>query len=191
MCCWSWGSLYSLRNAAVSRIISLLCQCLLLVGDKKVPSADTRLHPKLGVFSVHAVSPQAQFLNLLLCRCFQLSYLEKHPEEAQEDSAGSAPRRNPSLLNHGFPLSVSALVSFRRAPFRGLLPGLKVWTLTSRIHLCDGWFALARTRFCANNGCCNQSYWWTTKCNRVSGLVVHNALKSKALVKETTAKMSL
>lgn len=67
----------------------------------------------------------AQFLNLLLCRCFQLSYLEKHPEEAQEDSAGSAPRRNPSLLNHGFPLSVSALVSFRRAPFRGLLPGLK------------------------------------------------------------------
>ncbi|KAM4587145.1 SH2 domain-containing protein 5 isoform 4-T7 [Odontesthes bonariensis] len=67
----------------------------------------------------------AQFLNLLLCRCFQLSYLEKHPEEAQEDSVGSAPRRNPSLLNHGFPLSVSALVSFRRAPFRGLLLGSK------------------------------------------------------------------
>ncbi|XP_070697681.1 SH2 domain-containing protein 5 isoform X2 [Pempheris klunzingeri] len=67
----------------------------------------------------------AQFLNLLLCRCFQLSYLEKHPEEAQDDSVGSAPRRNPSLLNHGFPLSVSALVSFRRAPFRGLLPGTK------------------------------------------------------------------
>ncbi|XP_074530087.1 SH2 domain-containing protein 5 isoform X1 [Halichoeres trimaculatus] len=67
----------------------------------------------------------AQFLNLLLCRCFQLSYLEKHPEEAQEDSVGSLPRRNPSLLNHGFPLSVSALVSFRRAPFRGLLPGTK------------------------------------------------------------------
>ncbi|KAM9362215.1 SH2 domain-containing protein 5 [Symphorus nematophorus] len=67
----------------------------------------------------------AQFLNLLLCRCFQLSYLEKHPEEAQEDSAGAMPRRNPSLLNHGFPLSVSALVSFRRAPFRGLLPGTK------------------------------------------------------------------
>ncbi|XP_035518697.1 SH2 domain-containing protein 5 [Morone saxatilis] len=67
----------------------------------------------------------AQFLNLLLCRCFQLSYLEKHPEEAQEDSAGSTPRRNPSLLNHGFPLSVSALVSFRRAPFRGWLPGTK------------------------------------------------------------------
>lgn len=67
----------------------------------------------------------AQFLNLLLCRCFQLSYLEKHPEEAQQDSAGQTPRRNPSLLNHGFPLSVSALVSFRRAPFRGLLPGTK------------------------------------------------------------------
>ncbi|XP_054906407.1 SH2 domain-containing protein 5 isoform X2 [Poeciliopsis prolifica] len=62
----------------------------------------------------------AQFLNLLLCRCFQLLYLEKHPEEAQESSNGSLPQRNPSLLNHGFPLSVSALVSFRRAPFRGL-----------------------------------------------------------------------
>ncbi|KAE8298240.1 SH2 domain-containing protein 5 [Larimichthys crocea] len=70
-------------------------------------------------------SRAAQFLNLLLCRCFQLSYLEKHPEEAQEDSAGPMPRRNPSLLNHGFPLSVSALVSFRRAPFRGFLPGTK------------------------------------------------------------------
>ncbi|XP_058488756.1 SH2 domain-containing protein 5 [Solea solea] len=67
----------------------------------------------------------AQFLNLLLCRCFQLSYLEKHPEEAQGESGGSLPRRNPSLLNHGFPLSVSALVSFRRAPFQGLLPGHK------------------------------------------------------------------
>uniref|UniRef100_A0A3Q3IR49 PID domain-containing protein n=1 Tax=Monopterus albus TaxID=43700 RepID=A0A3Q3IR49_MONAL len=73
----------------------------------------------------------AQFLNLLLCRCFQLSYLEKHPEEAQERSAGSVPRRNPSLLNHGFPLSVSALVSFRRAPFQGLLTNTKVWSLTS------------------------------------------------------------
>ncbi|KAK5872047.1 hypothetical protein PBY51_012782 [Eleginops maclovinus] len=31
-------------------------------------------------------SRAAQFLNLLLCRCFQLSYLEKHPEEAQGDS---------------------------------------------------------------------------------------------------------
>ncbi|KAM3620927.1 uncharacterized protein V6R79_003803 [Siganus canaliculatus] len=67
----------------------------------------------------------AQFLNLLLCRCFQLSYLEKHPEEAQTDSVGELPRRSPSLLNHGFPLSVSALVSFRRAPFQGLLPGTK------------------------------------------------------------------
>lgn len=77
---------------------------------------------------------QAQFLNLLLCRCFQLSYLEKHPEEAQEDSAGSTPRRNPSLLNHGFPLSVSALVSFRRAPFRGLLPGTKVLTSNFSVY---------------------------------------------------------
>ncbi|KAM9410136.1 SH2 domain-containing protein 5 isoform 2-T2 [Pholidichthys leucotaenia] len=67
----------------------------------------------------------AQFLNLLLCRCFQLSYLEKHPEDAQEDSGSSLPCRTPSLLNHGFPLSVSALVSFRRAPFRGWLPGSK------------------------------------------------------------------
>lgn len=70
-------------------------------------------------------SRAAQFLNLLLCRCFQLLYLEKHPEEAQEDSAGSLLHRKPSLLNHGFPLSVSALVSFRRAPFRGLLDGIK------------------------------------------------------------------
>ncbi|CAL8336802.1 unnamed protein product [Lota lota] len=67
----------------------------------------------------------AQVLNLLLCRCFQLLYLEKHPEEASEDSIGPLPRRNPSLLNHGFPLSVSALVSFRRAPFLGLFPGAK------------------------------------------------------------------
>ncbi|XP_056294413.1 SH2 domain-containing protein 5 isoform X3 [Pseudoliparis swirei] len=81
-------------------------------------------------------SRAAQFLNLLLCRCFQLCYLEKHPDEAQEDSVGSTPRRNPSLLNHGFPLSVSALVSFRRAPFQGLLPGTKVSTSSScsRVH---------------------------------------------------------
>ncbi|XP_061639608.1 SH2 domain-containing protein 5 isoform X2 [Phyllopteryx taeniolatus] len=67
----------------------------------------------------------------LYCHVFRarharaLSYLEKHPDEAQEVSSGSAPRRNPSLLNHGFPLSVSALVSFRRAPFRGLMFGSK------------------------------------------------------------------
>lgn len=78
--------------------------------------------------------PQAQFLNLLLCRCFQLSYLEKHPEEGQDGSAGSVPQRNPSLLNHGFPLSVSALVSFRRAPFLGLLPGMKVCSLLPSRH---------------------------------------------------------
>ncbi|KAM7401731.1 hypothetical protein PAMP_017026 [Pampus punctatissimus] len=76
----------------------------------------------------------AQFLNLLLCRCFQLSYLEKHPEEAEECAVGSAPRRNPSLLNHGFPLSVSALVSFRRAPFRGLLPRSKKSSKSSDQH---------------------------------------------------------
>ncbi|XP_041836091.1 SH2 domain-containing protein 5 isoform X2 [Melanotaenia boesemani] len=67
----------------------------------------------------------AQFLNLLLCRCFQLTYLEKHPDEAQEEAVDSTLQRNPSLLNHGFPLSVSALVSFRRAPFRGLLLSTK------------------------------------------------------------------
>ncbi|XP_035243865.1 SH2 domain-containing protein 5 [Anguilla anguilla] len=70
----------------------------------------------------------AQFLNLLLCRCFQLSYLEKHPEaaEGQADRGGTLPPLPPSLLNQGFPLSVSALVSFRRAPTQGLLPGEKV-----------------------------------------------------------------
>ncbi|KAJ8391174.1 hypothetical protein AAFF_G00096030 [Aldrovandia affinis] len=67
----------------------------------------------------------AQFLNLLLCRCFQLSYLEKHPESVQGKSVGALPPCPPSLLNHGFPLSVSALVSFRRAPTQGLLPGKK------------------------------------------------------------------
>ncbi|KAM6980860.1 SH2 domain-containing protein 5 [Aplochiton taeniatus] len=71
----------------------------------------------------------AQVLNLLLCRCFQLAYLEKHPEEeAEEECVGPLPRRMPSLLNHGFPLSVSALVSFRRAPTGGLLPGAKVFS---------------------------------------------------------------
>ncbi|XP_019952373.2 SH2 domain-containing protein 5 [Paralichthys olivaceus] len=85
-------------------------------------STDTQLY--CHVFQARHAR-HAQFLNLLLCRCFQLSYLEKHPDEAQTDSEGSLPRRNPSLLNHGFPLSVSALVSFRRAPFQGLLPGIK------------------------------------------------------------------
>lgn len=65
---------------------------------------------------------KAQFLNLLLCRSFQLCYLEKHPDEAEDKSSGKKPARTPSLLNHGFPLSVSALVSFRRAPTQGLLP---------------------------------------------------------------------
>ncbi|XP_076862922.1 SH2 domain-containing protein 5 [Brachyhypopomus gauderio] len=65
----------------------------------------------------------AQFLNLLLCRCFQLFYLRKHPEDGHVESSTRKPARAPSLLNHGFPLSVSALVSFRRAPNQGqLLP---------------------------------------------------------------------
>ncbi|XP_065096892.1 SH2 domain-containing protein 5 isoform X1 [Paramisgurnus dabryanus] len=68
----------------------------------------------------------AQFLNLLLCRCFQLYFLEKHPEEAEQEHSEKRPSRTPSLLNQGFPLSVSALVSFRRAPTQGLLPGAKV-----------------------------------------------------------------
>ncbi|XP_073732413.1 SH2 domain-containing protein 5 isoform X2 [Misgurnus anguillicaudatus] len=68
----------------------------------------------------------AQFLNLLLCRCFQLYFLEKHPEEAEKEHSEKRPSRTPSLLNQGFPLSVSALVSFRRAPTQGLLSGAKV-----------------------------------------------------------------
>ncbi|XP_051531776.1 SH2 domain-containing protein 5-like isoform X2 [Myxocyprinus asiaticus] len=77
----------------------------------------------------------AQFLNLLLCRCFQLYFLEKHPEEAQNECSRKKPTRTPSLLNHGFPLSVSALVSFRRAPTQGLLPGAKVFSepITERV----------------------------------------------------------
>ncbi|KAJ8259642.1 hypothetical protein GJAV_G00171790 [Gymnothorax javanicus] len=69
----------------------------------------------------------ALFLNLLLCRCFQLSYLQKHPEAVDDPSkrGGQLPPMPPSLLNQGFPLSVSALVSFRRAPTQGLLPGEK------------------------------------------------------------------
>ncbi|XP_028854544.1 SH2 domain-containing protein 5 isoform X2 [Denticeps clupeoides] len=67
----------------------------------------------------------AQFLNMLLCRCFQLAYLEQYPEEAHDESVEHKPAHTPSLLNQGFPLSVSALVSFRRAPFLGLFPGAK------------------------------------------------------------------
>ncbi|XP_018580852.1 SH2 domain-containing protein 5 isoform X1 [Scleropages formosus] len=67
----------------------------------------------------------AQFLNVLLCRCFQLLYLQKNPEEAEGQSASPLPTPAPSLLNQGFPLSVSALVSFRRAPMLGLLSGEK------------------------------------------------------------------
>ncbi|XP_039529594.1 SH2 domain-containing protein 5 [Pimephales promelas] len=73
----------------------------------------------------------AQFLNLLLCRCFQLCFLEKHPEEAHDECSGNKPTLTPSLLNQGFPLSVSALVSFRRAPTQGLLPGAKVFSQKS------------------------------------------------------------
>uniref|UniRef100_A0A3B1IN43 SH2 domain containing 5 n=1 Tax=Astyanax mexicanus TaxID=7994 RepID=A0A3B1IN43_ASTMX len=85
-------------------------------------SSDTQLYCHLFK-ARHARA--AQFLNLLLCRCFQLCYLEKHPEDAQNELSGKTPTRVPSLLNHGFPLSVSALVSFRRAPTQGLLPGAK------------------------------------------------------------------
>ncbi|MBN3307710.1 SH2D5 protein, partial [Amia calva] len=68
----------------------------------------------------------ARVMNLLLCRCFQLSYLQKHPEVAEVQVESPLPARPPSLLNQGFPLSVSALVSFRRAPTQGgLLPGDK------------------------------------------------------------------
>ncbi|XP_066527870.1 SH2 domain-containing protein 5 isoform X2 [Hoplias malabaricus] len=86
-------------------------------------SSDTQLYCHLFK-ARHARA--AQFLNLLLCRCFQLYYLEKHPDEAQREQSGKTPTHVPSLLNHGFPLSVSALVSFRRAPTQGLLPGAKV-----------------------------------------------------------------
>ncbi|XP_076124501.1 SH2 domain-containing protein 5 isoform X1 [Alosa pseudoharengus] len=86
-------------------------------------SSDTQLYCHLFK-ARHARA--AQFLNLLLCRCFQLFYLECHPEEAQDESSeGKKLTRVPSLLNQGFPLSVSALVSFRRAPFLGLFPGAK------------------------------------------------------------------
>ncbi|RXM91093.1 SH2 domain-containing protein 5 [Acipenser ruthenus] len=71
---------------------------------------------------------EARVLNLLLCRAFQLAYLEKHPEQAEseetasclEDLPESIPPL-PSLIADGVPLSVSALVSFRRAPFQGEL----------------------------------------------------------------------
>ncbi|XP_062842300.1 SH2 domain-containing protein 5 [Trichomycterus rosablanca] len=86
-------------------------------------SSDTQLYCHLFK-ARHARA--AQFLNLLLCRCFQLYYLEKHPEDAEDKASGKKPARNPSLLNHGFPLSVSALVSFRRAPTQGMLSGSQV-----------------------------------------------------------------
>ncbi|KAL2090486.1 hypothetical protein ACEWY4_012749 [Coilia grayii] len=92
-------------------------------------STDTQLYCHLFQ-ARHARA--AQFLNLLLCRCFQLSYLDSHPEEAQEETAeGKKVTRVPSLLNQGFPLSVSALVSFRRAPFLGLFPGAKTQSKAS------------------------------------------------------------
>ncbi|XP_035760367.1 SH2 domain-containing protein 5, partial [Neolamprologus brichardi] len=112
---------FKARHARAAQFLNLLlCRCFQLSYLEK--------HPEEAQIDSAGSLPHrkpAQFLNLLLCRCFQLSYLEKHPEEAQIDSAGSLPHRKPSLLNHGFPLSVSALVSFRRAPFGGLLPGTK------------------------------------------------------------------
>lgn len=47
---------------------------------------------------------------------------------------------------------------------------------------------MAWAMFCANN--LNQSDSGTAECNGVSGLVVHKALKSKALV-DKTSEMSL
>lgn len=73
-----------------------------------------------------SIQSQAQFLNLLMCRCFQLSYIQRHPEEVEEDAISPLPTHAPYLLNQGFPLSVNALVSFRRAPMLGLLSGEKV-----------------------------------------------------------------
>ncbi|KAK1135312.1 SH2 domain-containing protein 5-like [Acipenser oxyrinchus oxyrinchus] len=71
---------------------------------------------------------EARVLNLLLCRAFQLAYLEKHPEQAESEETASGledlPEGNPplpSLIADGVSLSVSALVSFRRAPFQGEL----------------------------------------------------------------------
>lgn len=130
----------SMRSLLIILTISWGCRCCLHHFVSRCKSLKNYIAPVMviTVFWCPFCLLQAQFLNLLLCRCFQLSYLEKHPEEAQEDSAASVPRRNPSLLNHGFPLSVSALVSFRRAPFRGLLLGSKVWTwITSSVHFCN------------------------------------------------------
>lgn len=100
--------LFKARHARAVRLntIRLPCPQLLLLFES---------------YSIVCDVFKAQFLNLLLCRCFQLCYLEKHPEEAEDKSSGKKPTRSPSLLNHGFPLSVSALVSFRRAPTQGLL----------------------------------------------------------------------
>ncbi|XP_054472386.1 SH2 domain-containing protein 5 isoform X2 [Anoplopoma fimbria] len=111
---------HALRRVSLSTARPIDAQFAFVSHNPGSPDAQLYCH----VFKARH-SRAAQFLNLLLCRCFQLCYLEKHPEEAQKDSVGSTPRRNPSLLNHGFPLSVSALVSFRRAPFQGLLPGTK------------------------------------------------------------------
>lgn len=94
--------------------------------SEKIKSENLSLSPSPSL-CVSLFGVQAQFLNLLLCRCFQLSYLERNPEDAQDESLeGKKLTRIPSLLNQGFPLSVSALVSFRRAPFLGLFPGAKV-----------------------------------------------------------------
>ncbi|KAK1142894.1 SH2 domain-containing protein 5-like [Acipenser oxyrinchus oxyrinchus] len=71
---------------------------------------------------------EARVLNLLLCRAFQLAYLEKHPEQAESEETASGLEDLPegipplpSLIADGVSLSVSALVSFRRAPFQGEL----------------------------------------------------------------------
>ncbi|XP_068097786.1 SH2 domain-containing protein 5 isoform X2 [Hyperolius riggenbachi] len=77
---------------------------------------------------VGSQASEAQVLNLLLCRCFQLQYLASHPEA--RDTKASAPAK---AQRKGFaggvvrePLdpeevtpNVNALVSFRRIPMNG------------------------------------------------------------------------
>ncbi|XP_031761434.1 SH2 domain-containing protein 5 isoform X2 [Xenopus tropicalis] len=73
---------------------------------------------------------EAQVLNLLLCRAFQLQYLARHPEH--RGPTLSAPRKSPGVGRE--PLdpevvspSVNALISFRRVPLSvGEEPGAPI-----------------------------------------------------------------
>ncbi|KAA0707459.1 SH2 domain-containing protein 5 [Triplophysa tibetana] len=58
----------------------------------------------------------AQFLNLLLCRCFQLYFLEKHPEEAQAAQAKQTPKGTSVLRNARLNLKVFLCKSWHCAP---------------------------------------------------------------------------